>query len=128
MDPCGRCLCLRARVGRAPWSLRVVLRRLPKSTNLRDEVFKGVFVQPSDRDRRNISEPDAQLALMLLVFVVLGVGLYLVVTRFHVRGAQLLEAALYFLVISAAVVAPLVRRFTTKDSRKKRAPFVVRTR
>jgi hypothetical protein len=82
-------------------------------------------MQPSDRYRRNISEPDAQLALMLLVFAVLGVGLYLVVARFHVRGAQLLEAALYFLVIAAAVVAPLVRRFTTKDSRKKRAPFVV---
>ena len=84
-------------------------------------------MQPSDRHRRNISEPDAQLALMLLVFVVLGVCLYLVVARFHVRGAQLLEAALYFLVIAAAVVAPLVRRFTTNDSRKKRAPFVVRT-
>jgi hypothetical protein len=82
-------------------------------------------MQPSDRYRRNISEPDAQLALMLLVFAVLGVGLYLVVARFHVRGAQLLEAALYFLVIAAAVVAPLVRRFTTNDSRKKRAPFVV---
>jgi len=82
-------------------------------------------MQPSDRYRRNISQPDAQLALMLLVFAVLGVGLYLVVARFHVRGAQLLEAALYFLVIAAAVVAPLVRRFTTKDSRKKRAPFVV---
>ncbi len=82
-------------------------------------------MQPSDRYRRNISEPDAQLVLMLLVFAVLGVGLYLVVARFHVRGAQLLEAALYFLVIAAAVVAPLVRRFTTKDSRKKRAPFVV---
>ena len=82
-------------------------------------------MQPSDRYRRNISEPDAQLALMLLVFVVLGACLYLVVARFHVRGAQLLEAALYSLVIAAAVVAPLVRRFTTKDSRKKRAPFVV---
>jgi hypothetical protein len=82
-------------------------------------------MQPSDRYRRNISEPDAQLALMLLVFAVLGVGLYLVVARFYVRGAQLLEAALYFLVIAAAVVAPLVRWFTTKDSRKKRAPFVV---
>src|SRR3984885_15622802 len=83
-------------------------------------------MQPSDRYRRNSSEPDAQLALMLLVFVVLGVCLYLAVARFHVRGAQLLEAALYFLVIAAAVVAPLVRRFTTRDSRKKRAPFVVR--
>jgi hypothetical protein len=83
-------------------------------------------MQPSDRYRRNISEPDAQLALMLLVFVVLGACLYLVVARFHVRGAQLLEAALYFLVIAGAVVAPLVRRFTTSDSRKKRAPFVVR--
>jgi hypothetical protein len=82
-------------------------------------------MQPSDRYRRNISEPDAQLALVLLVFVVLGVGLYLVVARFHVRGAQLLEAALYFLVMAAAVVAPLVRRFTTRGSRKKRAPFVV---
>lgn len=84
-------------------------------------------MQPSDRYRRNISEPDAQLALMLLVFLVLGACLYLVVARFHVRGAQLLEAAIYFLVITAAVVAPLVRRFTTKDPRKKRAPFVVRT-
>jgi len=82
-------------------------------------------MQPSDRYRRNISEPDAQLALMLLVFVVLGACLYLVVARFHVRGAQLSEAALYFLVIAAGVVAPLVRRFTTRDSRKKRAPFVV---
>ena len=82
-------------------------------------------MQPSDRYRRNISEPDAQLALMLLVFVALGVGLYLVVARFHVRGAQLLEAALYFLVIAAAVVAPFVRRLTTRGSRKKRAPFVV---
>jgi hypothetical protein len=82
-------------------------------------------MQSSDRYRRNISEPDAQLALVLLVFVVLGVGLYLVVARYHVRGAQLLEAALYFLVIAAAVVARLVRRFTTRDSRKKRPPFVV---
>ena len=129
VDPCGRCLCRRARVGQAPWNLRVVLRRLPLIPGkFRDAKFsRGSLCNHPIAHRRNISEPDAQLALMLLVFVVLGVCLYLVVARFHVRGAQLLEAALYFLVIAAAVVAPLVRRFTTNDSRKKRAPFVVRT-
>ena len=83
------------------------------------------MMQSSDRSRRNVSEPDAQLALVLLVLVVLGLGLYLTVARYHVRGEQLVEAALYFMVIATAVVAPLLRRFATRATQKKRAPFVV---
>jgi hypothetical protein len=86
------------------------------------------MMQPSDRSRRNVSEPDAQLALVLLVLVVLGIGLYLIVARYHVRGEQLVEAALYFMVIATAVVAPLLRRFATRGTQKKRAPFVVPVR
>jgi hypothetical protein len=86
------------------------------------------MMQPSDRSRRNVSEPDAQLALVLLVLVVLGLGLYLIVARYHVRGEQLVEAALYFMVIATAVMAPLLRRFATRATQKKRAPFVVPVR
>jgi hypothetical protein len=86
------------------------------------------MMQPSDRSRRNVSEPDAQLALVLLVLVVLGLGLYLIVARYHVRGEQLVEAALYFMAIATAVVAPLLRRFATRATQKKRAPFVVPVR
>ena len=74
------------------------------------------MMQSSDRSRRNVSEPDAQLALVLLVLVVLGLGLYLTVARYHVRGEQLVEAALYFMVIATAVVAPLLRRFATSNT------------
>src|SRR5271155_5835224 len=86
------------------------------------------MMQPSDRSRRNVSEPDGQLALVLLVLVMLGLGLYLIVARYHVRGEQLVEAALYFMVIAIAVVAPLLRRFATRATQKKRAPFVVPVR
>jgi hypothetical protein len=86
------------------------------------------MMQPSDRSCRNVSEPDGQLALVLLVLVMLGLGLYLIVARYHVRGEQLVEAALYFMVIAIAVVAPLLRRFATRATQKKRAPFVVPVR
>ena len=82
------------------------------------------MMQSSDRSRRNVSEPDAQLRWCFLCWWC-WVLAYLTVARYHVRGEQLVEAALYFMVIATAVVAPLLRRFATRATQKKRAPFVV---
>ncbi len=68
------------------------------------------------------------MIFLLVAFIAMGVFLYLMVARFHFRRQQLVEAALYFLIITAAVITPLLRKFALGGSRKKRTPFVVPTR
>jgi len=41
----------------------------------------------------------------------------LAVERYHIRKEQLIEAALYLFVIAAAVIAPVLRQFTTRGRR-----------
>ena len=65
-------------------------------------------MQPSDRYRRNISEPDAQLALMLLVFVVVGcLACTWWLRDFTSAATNWSRQRSTFMVIAAAVVAPL---------------------
>src|ERR1017187_3587139 len=81
----------------------------------------------SNRNNREASLGDSPVILLLLLFVVAGFGLYLVVARLHIRPRQLVEAALYFFILCAAITTPIIRKFTHDAKRKKRAPFVVPT-
>lgn len=83
------------------------------------------MISRSDRYRRESSLGDSPVILLLLVFVLVGLGLYLVVTRLHIRARQLAEAGLYFFIICAAIAAPIVRKLSQGGKRRKRAPFVV---
>ncbi len=78
----------------------------------------------SDRIRRDATSADSPMIFLLLAFIALGVFLYLMVARFHFRKQQLVEAALYFLIVTAAVITPILRKFTLAGRRKKRTPFV----
>jgi type IV secretory pathway TraG/TraD family ATPase VirD4 len=68
------------------------------------------------------------MIFLLLAFIALGVFLYLMVARFHFRKQQLVEAALYFLIVTAAVITPVLRKFAFAGKRKKRTPFVTPAR
>lgn len=68
------------------------------------------------------------MIFLLLAFIALGVFLYLMVARFHFRKQQLVEAALYFLIVTAAVITPVLRKFALANKRKKRTPFVTPAR
>ena len=76
-------------------------------------------------NRNQASLADSPVVLVLLLMVVAGVGVYLVVTRLHIRPQQLVEATLYLFIAGAAAAIPLIRRFAPDAKRRKRAPFVV---
>ena len=76
-------------------------------------------------NRNQASLADSPVVLVLLLIVVAGVGLYLVVTRMHIRPQQLVEATLYLFIAGAAVAIPVIRRFAPDAKRLKRAPFVM---
>jgi len=52
------------------------------------------MISNSNRYLREASAGDSPVILLLLLFVVAGVGLYLVVARMHIRPQQIAEAAL----------------------------------
>ena len=83
------------------------------------------MISNSNRYQREASAGDSPVILLLLLFVVAGVGLYLVVARLHIRPQQIAEAALYFFIFCAAITTPIIRGFVQDRRRKKRAPFVV---
>ena len=83
------------------------------------------MITNSNRHQRETSLGDSPVILLLLLFVVAGVGLYLVVARLHIRPQQLVEAGLYFFIFCAAVTTPVIRKLTEGAKRKKRSPFVV---
>src|SRR6266581_1960490 len=82
-----------------------------------------MITNPNRPQRESLG--DSPVILVLLAIALIGFGLYLVVARLHVRPTQLAEAGLYFFIICAAIVSPIVRRLTQGGKRKKRAPFVV---
>src|SRR5271157_3620695 len=86
------------------------------------------MIQQSENSRREITNAEAGVVGAVLGFGLIALLLYLAVERYHIRKEQLVEAALYLFVIAAAVIAPVLRKFTTRGKRNKRPPFVIPAR
>jgi hypothetical protein len=77
---------------------------------------------------RDMTNAEAGVVGAVLGFGVIALLLYLAVARYHIRREQMVEAVLYLFVITAAVVTPLLRKYTMRGKRRKRAPFVIGAR
>jgi hypothetical protein len=77
---------------------------------------------------RELTNAEAGVVGAVLGFGLIALLLYLAVARFHIRREQMVEAALYLFVITAAVVTPILRNYAMRGRRRKRPPFVVGTR
>src|SRR6266850_2787910 len=86
------------------------------------------MIQHSENSRREITNAEAGVVGAVLGFGLIALLLYLAVARYHIRKEQLVEAGLYLFVIAAAVIAPVLRKFTTRGKRNKRPPFVIPAR
>src|SRR6266567_825916 len=86
------------------------------------------MIQHTENSRREITNAEAGVVGAVLGFGLIALLLYLAVERYHIRKEQLVEAALYLFVIAAAVIAPVLRKFTTRGKRNKRPPFVIPAR
>src|SRR6266540_2492872 len=86
------------------------------------------MIQHSENSRREMTNAEAGVVGAVLGFGLIALLLYLAVERYHIRKEQLVEAALYLFVIAAAVIAPVLRKFTTRGKRNKRPPFVIPAR
>ena len=83
------------------------------------------MITNSNRNQKEPSLGDSPVILLLLLIALMGFGLYLVVARLHIRSSQVVEAIVYFFILCAAIVTPIVWRVAHGGKRKKRAPFVV---
>ena len=86
------------------------------------------MIQHSENSRREITNAEAGVVGAVLGFGLIALLLYLAIDRYHLRKEQLAEAGLYLFVIAAAVIAPVLRKFTTRGKRNKRPPFVIPAR
>src|SRR6266700_3515164 len=86
------------------------------------------MIQHSENSRREMTNAEAGVVGAVLGFGLIALLLYLAVERYHIRKEQLVEAGLYLFVIAAAVIAPVLRTFTTRAKRNKRPPFVIPAR
>src|SRR5438876_1991088 len=86
------------------------------------------MIQHSENSRREMTNAEAGVVGAVLGFGLIALLLYLAVERYHIRKEQLAEAGLYLFVIAAAVIAPVLRKFTTRGKRNKRPPFVIPAR
>src|SRR5258708_8385731 len=86
------------------------------------------MIQHSENSRREMTNAEAGVVGAVLGFGLIALLLYLAVERYHIRKEQLVEAALYLFVIAAAVIAPVLRKFTTRGRRSKRPPFFIPAR
>ena len=86
------------------------------------------MIQHSENSRREMTNAEASVVGAVLGFGLIALLLYLAVDRYHIRKELLLEAGLYLFVIVAAVIAPVLRKFTTRGKRNKRPPFVIPAR
>lgn len=77
---------------------------------------------------REFTNAEAGVVGAVLGFGLIALLLYLAVARFHIRRDQMVEAALYLFVMTAAVVTPILRNYAMRGRRRKRPPFVVGTR
>ena len=84
-------------------------------------------MNPSPQSRE-LTNAEVGVVGAVLGFGLIALLLYLAVARFHIRREQMVEAALYLFVITAAVVTPILRTYAMRGKRRKRAPFVVGTR
>src|ERR1700680_1205326 len=86
------------------------------------------MIQHSENSRREMTNAEAGVVGAVLGFGLIALLLYLAVERYHIRKEQLVEAGLYLFVIAAAVIAPVLRKFTKRGKRNKRPPFVIPAR
>src|ERR1017187_950839 len=86
------------------------------------------MIQHSENSRREMTNAEAGVVGAVLGFGLIALLLYLAIDRYHLRKEQLAEAGLYLFVIAAAVIAPVLRKFTTRGKRNKRPPFVIPAR
>src|SRR5271170_3980861 len=86
------------------------------------------MIQHSENSRREMTNAEAGVVGAVVGFGLIALLLYLAVDRYHIRKEQLIEAGLYMFVIAAAVIAPVLRKFTTRGKRNKRPPFVIPAR
>src|SRR6185312_10706520 len=85
------------------------------------------MIHAADR-QREMSNAEVGVVGAVLGFGSIALLLYLAIGRYHIHKEQLLESGLYPFTIIAAVVAPALRKFTTRGKLKKRPPFVVPVR
>ncbi len=78
--------------------------------------------------RHEITNAEAAVVGAVLLLGTVGLVFYLAVARFHIRKEQLLEGGVYLGVIATAILAPALRRYATRETRKKRAPFIISAR
>src|SRR5260370_32293353 len=83
------------------------------------------MIPTSENSRREVTHGEACVVGAVLGFGLIALLLYLAVERYHIRKEQLAEAGLYLFVVAAAVIAPVLRQFTTRGRRNKRPPFVL---
>lgn len=57
------------------------------------------------REYQRTHEDNAALALVVLAVVVLGVGFYLLVSRFHIRTYQIVELSFYLIALIGALIS-----------------------
>ena len=57
------------------------------------------------REYRRTQEDNGALALVVLTVAVLGIGFYLLVSRFHIRTHQIVELSFYLIALTGAVVS-----------------------
>src|ERR1700739_542175 len=86
------------------------------------------MIQHSENSRREMTNAEAGVVGAVLGFGLIALLLYLAVARYHIRKEQLAEAGFSLFVIAAAVMAPVLRKFTKRGKRNKRPPFVIPAR
>jgi Type IV secretory system Conjugative DNA transfer len=80
---------------------------------------------PSSNDRRDYRRSQDETAPLILtvgILVVFGLAFYILVTRFHIRPVQLVEAGVYLLCLVAAGFAIIHHLRTFKEKREKAWP------
>ncbi len=70
------------------------------------------MIHHSENPRREMSNGEAGVVGAVLGFGLVALALYLAVARFHIRKEQLVEAAMYLFIITAAVLTPVLRKFS----------------
>jgi hypothetical protein len=75
-----------------------------------------------------MTNAEAGVVGAVLGFGAIGLVLYLVVARYHIRKEQLVEAGLYLFIVMAAFALPALRKFSRRRERRKRSPFVIPAR
>jgi TraM recognition site of TraD and TraG len=86
------------------------------------------MIHHSENPRREMTNAEAGVVGAVLGFGAIGLVLYLVVARYHIRKEQLVEAGLYLFIVMAAFALPALRKFSRRRERRKRSPFVIPAR